>query len=75
MSAIDDGYIKDLLERLLKTPSPTGYTDEVTRLCCEELQKLGVRRPYRYARRAGETSEGERPARGRAHRLLVLALR
>lgn len=49
MSGIDDGYIKDILERLLKTPSPTGYTDEVTRLCCEELQKLGV--PYEITRR------------------------
>ena len=49
MSVIDDGYIKDILARLLKTPSPTGYTDEVTHLCCEELQKLGV--PYEITRR------------------------
>ena len=49
MSTIDDKYIHEMLERLLKTPSPTGYTDEVTRLCCEELQKLGV--PYEITRR------------------------
>lgn len=49
MSAIDDGYIRDMLKRLLETPSPTGYTDEVTRVCCEELQKLGV--PYEITRR------------------------
>ncbi|MGJ3230482.1 MAG: osmoprotectant NAGGN system M42 family peptidase [Oceanicaulis sp.] len=49
MSAIDDSYIKFILERLLKTPSPTGYTDEVTHLCCEELTRLGV--PYEITRR------------------------
>ncbi|MFP4520216.1 MAG: osmoprotectant NAGGN system M42 family peptidase [Oceanicaulis sp.] len=49
MTKIDNGYLKDLLARLLATPSPTGYTDEVTRLCCEELQKLGV--PYEMTRR------------------------
>lgn len=42
MSKINDAYIRDTLEWLVNTPSPTGYTDEITRLCCEELSKLGV---------------------------------
>jgi putative aminopeptidase FrvX len=42
MTLIDDRYLTDFLERLLRTPSPTGYTDEVSRLCCEELDRLGV---------------------------------
>ncbi|MCC5997365.1 MAG: osmoprotectant NAGGN system M42 family peptidase [Oceanicaulis sp.] len=49
MSVIDDAYIKDILARLLETPSPAGYTDGVTRLCCEELSRLGV--PYEITRR------------------------
>jgi len=49
VSVIDDGYIRDFLARLLETPSPAGYTDEVTRLCCEELSALGV--PYEITRR------------------------
>jgi peptidase M42 family hydrolase len=42
MTLIDDRYLADFLRRLLLTPSPTGYTDEVSRLCCEELDRLGV---------------------------------
>lgn len=39
---IDDRYLSETLQRLLKTPSPTGYTDEITRLVCTELDSLGV---------------------------------
>lgn len=49
MPLIDDAYLKECLARLLETPSPTGYTDAVTRVCCEELNKLGV--PYEITRR------------------------
>ncbi len=49
MSVIDDAYLKDMLARLLATPSPAGYTDQVTRLCCEELKRLGV--PFEITRR------------------------
>ena len=49
MSVIDDAYLKDMLDRLLATPSPAGYTDQVTRLCCEELNRLGV--PFEITRR------------------------
>jgi peptidase M42 family hydrolase len=46
---IDDAYLCDVLGRLLDTPSPSGFTDEVTRVCCAELDRLGV--PYEITRR------------------------
>lgn len=49
MTVIDDAYLKDFLKTLLETPSPSGYTDEVTRVCCAELDRLGV--PYEITRR------------------------
>jgi len=39
---IDVEYLADILRRLLETPSPSGYTDTVARLACEELVRLGV---------------------------------
>lgn len=42
MSKISDAYIRETLEWLVNTPSPTGYTDEITRKCCAELTELGV---------------------------------
>ncbi|MCC5982341.1 MAG: osmoprotectant NAGGN system M42 family peptidase [Oceanicaulis sp.] len=42
MPIIDDTYLAGFLRQLLETPSPTGYTDAVTRLCCQELERLGV---------------------------------
>jgi len=39
---IDRGYLLEFLLRLLAVPSPTGYTDEIVRLCCHELDRLGV---------------------------------
>jgi peptidase M42 family hydrolase len=65
MTLIDDRYLTDFLERLLRTPSPTGYTDEVSRLCCEELDRLGV--DYEITRRGASRAmlQGSRrqPAR------------
>lgn len=46
---IDTEYLKDLLERLLHTPSPSGMTDDVVRLTCQELDKLSI--PYELTRR------------------------
>jgi peptidase M42 family hydrolase len=39
---IDLDYLKDVLERLLLTPSPSGMTDDVVRLTCYELDKLDI---------------------------------
>lgn len=46
---IDQSYLKDVLERLLLTPSPSGMTDDVVRLTCQELDKLDI--PYELTRR------------------------
>ena len=39
---IDQEYLKNTLEALLKTPSPSGMTDEVVRLVCSELDDLKI---------------------------------
>ena len=39
---VDADYLTDRLERLLNTPSPTGYTDEAVWLLCRELKALGL---------------------------------
>ncbi len=63
---IDTDYLTDKLSRLLATPSPTGYTDEVVHFMSRELDDLGV--PYDLTRRGAIRSviKGEevRPARG-----------
>jgi peptidase M42 family hydrolase len=46
---IDTGYLKAQLQRLLKIPSPTGYTDTVVRHVSEELERLGI--PFSITRR------------------------
>ncbi|MFN0263146.1 osmoprotectant NAGGN system M42 family peptidase [Tepidamorphus sp. 3E244] len=40
--SIDHDYLIDILERLLKIPSPTGYTDTIVRFVTKELQRLGL---------------------------------
>ena len=39
---VDMGYVRDVLRRLLETPSPTGRTDDVMRLVGEEIDRLGM---------------------------------
>jgi len=46
---IDTDYLRDVLGRLLSVPSPTGYTDEIVRMVCRELEWLGM--PVRVTRR------------------------
>ena len=38
----DRDYLQDVLTRLLNTPSPSGMTDAVSRLLCNELTALGI---------------------------------
>lgn len=40
--AIDTDYLVAILSRLLKTPSPSGYTDNVVRLVTIELADMGI---------------------------------
>lgn len=46
---VDVAYLADVLKRLLETPSPSGYTDTIVRLACDELGRLGVQ--YELTRR------------------------
>src|SRR6266545_197701 len=39
---VDMDYVRDVLFRLLRTPSPAGRTDQVMQLVAEELQRIGV---------------------------------
>lgn len=45
----DLDYLKDVLIRLLETPSPSGYTDKVVHLVGTELERLGI--PFELSRR------------------------
>ncbi|WP_295539922.1 osmoprotectant NAGGN system M42 family peptidase [uncultured Thiohalocapsa sp.] len=60
---IDHEYLLDILLRLLFTPSPSGYTDRVVHLVCEELERMDV--PFELTRRgairATLKGEAERP--------------
>src|SRR5690606_28742970 len=62
---IDQAYLLSQLERLLRIPSPTGYTDSIVHHVSAELEHLGVdveltRRGEIRARLPGEQG---RPAR------------
>jgi peptidase M42 family hydrolase len=62
---IDIDYLTKCLKRLLATPSPTSYTDNVVRECCAELDRLEV--PYEVTRRGAIRAclkgKARRPAR------------
>jgi peptidase M42 family hydrolase len=40
--SIDQDYVLDTLLRLLRTPSPSGFTDGVVRLVTDEMERFGV---------------------------------
>lgn len=42
ISNIDVDYLIATLEALLEIPSPSGYTDSISRYTCEELGRIGV---------------------------------
>jgi peptidase M42 family hydrolase len=39
---IDQSYVTDILVKLLRIPSPSGYTDRIVHFMCEHLTSLGV---------------------------------
>jgi peptidase M42 family hydrolase len=39
---IDKTYLTTVLDKLLRTPSPSGMTDDSVRLLCQELENLGI---------------------------------
>jgi peptidase M42 family hydrolase len=62
---IDTEYLTEILLKLLFTPSPSGYTDRVVHVVCEQLERLEV--PFELTRRgairaslAGEVSQPDR---------------
>ncbi len=62
---IDLDYLADRLKGMLAIPSPTGFTDTITRHVGEELERLGVgvEITRRGAIRARLSGRAERPAR------------
>ena len=46
---MDLEYLADVLGKLLKTPSPTGFTDEIVQVTGKELERLGI--PFELTRR------------------------
>ncbi|MCD1257480.1 M42 family metallopeptidase [Paenibacillus athensensis] len=46
MIAIDQAYVMEMLDLLLRTPSPTGYTHEIMRKLEEQLAQLGYVMAY-----------------------------
>ena len=62
---IDVDYLEHQLRALLEIPSPTGYTDNVVRCVCHELDRIGVdyeltRRGAIRARLPGRSPDGAR---------------
>ncbi len=52
---IDETYVINFLVRLLRTPSPAGYTDRAVHLVCDELEALGI--DYELTRRGAIRAE------------------
>jgi len=63
---IDMDYLQDVMLRLLETPSPSGYTDQVVHLVCEELDRLGVELELTRRGAIRATIQGSRRAPDRA---------
>ena len=63
---IDMPYLLDVLEALIRIPSPTGFTDRAAMFACRELDRLAV--PYEMTRRGAirGTIEGARHSPDRA---------
>ncbi|WNR42245.1 M42 family metallopeptidase [Paenibacillus roseipurpureus] len=45
-SQLDQAYMTEILEMLLRTPSPTGYTHHIMKKVEQEVQKLGFELSY-----------------------------
>lgn len=62
---VDMHYVRDVLVRLLRTPSPSGRTDEVMHMIGQELATMGI--PFQLTRRgaliANLTGEQDSPDR------------
>jgi len=63
---VDEQYSLNVLMRLLHTPSPSGYTDRVVHLVCDELESLKI--DYELTRRGAirATLKGQQASPDRA---------
>jgi peptidase M42 family hydrolase len=63
---IDQTYILDTLVKLLRTPSPSGYTDRIVHFMSHQLEELGI--DFELTRRGAirATLKGERSSPDRA---------
>ena len=61
---IDVNYLQEQLQALLDIPSPTGFTDNIVRHVCHELDRLGV--AYELTRRGAIRARLPGIRRGRA---------
>ena len=63
---IDQTYVLNILVKLLRLPSPSGYTDRIVHFMCECLEQLGV--DFELTRRGAirATLSGERSSPDRA---------
>lgn len=68
---IDMPYLLDMLETLIRIPSPTGFTDRAAMFACRELDRLGV--PYEVTRR-GAIRAGMEGARHSPDRAVIAHL-
>jgi peptidase M42 family hydrolase len=64
--SVDEEYTLNFLLNLLRTPSPSGYTDTAVHYVCDELESLGV--PFELTRRGAirATLKGEQETPDRA---------
>ena len=65
----DRSYLQDVLLRLLNTPSPSGMTDGVVHMLCDELTQLGI--PYELTRRGAIRAYLEGQQRGPARAVVA----
>ncbi len=63
---IDRDYMLEMLDLLLRIPSPAGFTDNIVRFTCQELDKLGI--GYELTRRGAIRADlaGDEPSFTRA---------
>jgi len=54
LPALDLGFMDESLADMLSVPSPTGFTDELSRYVCTRLESIGV--PYSLSRRGTVTA-------------------
>lgn len=63
---VDEKYLLKTLAELLSIPSPSGYTDQIVRYVCQQLQTMGL--PFELTRRGAirATIKGSHPTPARA---------